>query len=239
MRRVLTATLAALAAVAMQAAPVRAQLQLGLRLDAVASVQWSGSKIWFEGDGRTVVQTTARRIDDLWPGPARGAWGVSTADGVGILLGRDVAIGGPVGGRSAIVRSSRYDAIWSLTGDARRSEIVEHRSGLQRTVARVDRRLTDFDVDLDGRIVGLGGDTLVFIVGTDRQARLALPAVLRGATRVFVDAELAEVAVYAPGRLGRYAVATGTWQYEDVAEQQDALVRHAWTRRIGVEPRFR
>ena len=87
--------------------------------------------------------------------------------------------------------------------------------------------------------MALGGDTLVFILDTDKQATLPLPAELRGATRVFVDAELAEVAVYAPGRLGRFTVASGTWTYEDVAEQQDALVRHAWTRRIGVEPRFR
>ena len=231
------ATLAAVAATLLvSAGAAGAQVQLGLRLDAVSSVQWSGSNIYFEGGSRTVLRTSARRIDALWPGPARGAWGVATADGVGVLLGRDIAIGGRLG---AIVRSSRHDALWSLHGDGARSRIVEHRSGLQRTVAQLDRTPTDFDVDIAGRIVALRDDALVFVADTGSAVTLPLPAALRGAKRVFVDAELTEVAVYAPGRLGRFLVASGTWTYDDVSEAQDALVRHAWSRRMGIEPKFR
>ena len=226
------------AALLFAAIPARAQLQLGLRLDPLSSIQWLGTTLYLEGRDRRMLTTTAGAISDVSVGPTPGAFGVTTEQGVGVLLGRDVILGARPGGAGAIVRSSRYDAMWvygpSTNGEIR--QIVT--GGGSRAILRV-AKLVDYDVDVRGRIIYLApGDSIVVVTAPDQRTAMALPAELRGATRVFVDAAASEIAVYAPGSVGWYAVETGSWRVRHFAEATDALVRQAWDRRMVVEPRF-
>ena len=213
--------------------------QLGLRLDPVSSMQWSGSRLWVEGQRRALLATTGGSIRDVWPGPRKGAFGVYTDRGVGALLGRDVVLGGrlPAG---ALARSSRYDAMWVLR---RHRDSVTIRQaiagGAERTILAT-RGVVDFDVDVRGRLALLvAGDSVAIVPGATRRVAMALPKALAGATRIFVDAEMREIAVYAPGKLARYGVEAGRWTVEPVSEAKEALVRQAWDRRIAIEPKLR
>lgn len=231
----------ALAALLLAAArPAAAQLQLGLRMDPMSSMQWSGARLWVEGQQRTLLTTTAGAIRDVWPGPRKGAFGVYTERGIGVLLGQDVVLGGRLADTAALVRSSRYDAMWVLRRAGDRATIRQRVAGGAERDLATARAVTDFDVDVKGRLVLLvKGDSLALLPDGKARLAVALPKSLAGATRVFVDAETAEIAVYAKGRLGRYDVAGGRWTFEPVSEEKEALVRQAWSRRMMVEPRFR
>lgn len=214
--------------------------QIGLRMDATTSMQWNGSRIYLESADRSVVQTKARQIHDVWPGPVSGTFAVSTDQGLGILIGSGLTIGGMPFGRDAVLRSSRFDAIWVMKRSDGVTTIVElHEDGLGREVYRTPRTLVDFDVDQKGRIVFLTNDGGIgLIVDEESEGMLALPPELAGAKRIFVDANTEEIAVYAPTRVGRYNTGTRKWAFANFIEQTDALVRHAVTRRVGIEPKF-
>lgn len=238
--RLVVRTLAAAALLLVAARPAAAQLQLGLRMDPVSSMQWAGARLWVEGQQRTALATTAGAIRDVWPGPRRGAFGVYTERGVGVLLGQDVVLGGLLPAATSVVRSSRYDAMWVLRRSGEQATIRQRLAGGAERDLATERGVVDFDVDVKGRLVLLvKGDTLA--LRPDGAARLAvpLPKSMAGATRVFVDAESEEIAVYAKGRLGRLDVVRGAWTFEPVSEEKEALVRQAWSRRMMVEPRFR
>ena len=95
------------------ASRLAAQVQLGLRLDSKSSIQWSGPTIYLEADERATIRTSVAEIYDVWPAPVRGVFGVSTSDGLGLLLGRDVSVGGYLLDSRAIVRSSRPDVLFA------------------------------------------------------------------------------------------------------------------------------
>lgn len=233
-------SLSLLAALLLGAAPLHAQVQLGLRLDPVSSMQWSGARLYVEGQQRTLLTTTAGAIRDVWPGPRRGAFAVYTAQGVGVLLGQDVVLGGRLSDTTALVRSSRYDAMWILRRRGESATIRQRLVGGAERDLLTARGVVDFDVDAKGRLVLLvKGDSLAFVPDAGTRLAVALPKPLARATRVFVDAELAEVDVYAKGRVGRYHVDAGRWTFEPFSEEKEALVRQAYTRRMAIEPKFR
>jgi hypothetical protein len=223
-------------------APIAAgQVQLGLRLDARTSMQWSGETLYLQAERRSTVRTHAGEILEVWPGPVAGSFGVSTAQGVGILLGCDAVVGARVGAPGDLVRSSRYDALWLLRRSGRGSEIVEfHSPSAGRVLLRTDTPLQDFDVDVRGRLVALGADgVLTYTIGEGRSARIPAPVPVSRGSRVFVDAKSSEIVLYSPGRLARFSVADGEWQVSELSEATHALVRDAYTRRMLVELRLR
>src|SRR5688572_5755757 len=75
-------------------AQIAADLQLGLRLDSASSMQWKGGRIYVEGPGRGVLDTSVARVDAVWPGSTRGSFVVFSDRGVGALLGTDVVSAG-------------------------------------------------------------------------------------------------------------------------------------------------
>jgi hypothetical protein len=214
--------------------------QLGLRMDAATSMQWSGSLIFIEANGHSILETSAKEIREIWMGPVPGSYGIWTNTGVGMLLGNDVAVGGTLLGGDLTLRSSRFDAIWALRPKGSTSEIVQVLAGnLGRVVLKIEQQVVDFDVDRAGRIVYLlPNGSAVFATASDKRVTFDIPTDIKQPKRIFVDGESSEIAVYGSGRLARFDVKAGSWTVDPVDEKTDALVRQAKTRKIAVEPRF-
>ena len=225
----------------------QAELQLGLRLDSASSMQWKGGRIYVEGPGRGVVDTSVARVDAVWPGSTRGSFVVFSDQGIGVLFGTDIVSAGPVLEPGALIRSSRIDALWfalpAKSGDGSvETRFVEWRGPQKsRELARITGSIIDFDVDATGRLLYLTAGRRIFLLaGADRPpAEVVLPAgPSQPPERVFIDAQGTQIVVYGGGTLSRFA--TGTRQWSDVTfdVRRHALVRHATSRRVAVEDKF-
>ena len=217
-------------------------VQFGLRLNSVSSMQWQGGTVYLEGpDGRTKLKTSAKQILEIWPGPKPGLFGVLTTNGVGILLGSDIVGNGWVGAPRATIRSSRTNTLWSAYREGNTTVFLEWVSeAANRVLLKIDSAIVDFDVDRSGRLLYLtnaGG--LEFAWGAHDTLSLAIPARCRRAPieRVFLSADSEEADVYGSGTLCRYVLDERRWTDQPVDPATQALVRHAATRRIAVEPR--
>jgi hypothetical protein len=218
----------------------RAQLQLGVRLDAVTSMQWSGPTIFLEALNRVALETDVDEIREIWPGPMPGTFAASTNKGLGILLGRKIVVGGYLLSADALLRSSRYDAIWALRTTDTGCEITEvHSNGLTRRVWKSVRNIIDFDVDMNGRIVFITDEYLGLVTDTAKETLVGLPRELTNASRVFVDANTEQVVVYRKGLLGKLDFTSGKWVFQEFVEEADALVRHFRTRKMWIETKFK
>lgn len=227
----------------------RAQMpQMGLRLDAMASMQWTGRILMTEATTRSYVKLKVDSIQDVWPGPARGAFAVVSPAGLSMLYGHSVLPAGVMVEAGELLRSSRPDVAWSCTSNVAgkpHRRIVELRAGgrVRREVVTFDREVVDFDVDALGHVVALLDDGSLAIGSgstpkTIDRAMISRLTMNRRVRRVFVDALGKELAIYADGLLVRLIIATGQTERIDVDVDRDALVRHAVTRRIHVEQRW-
>ena len=223
------------------------ELRLGLRLDTVSSMQWSGGTIYAEGSGAHILETSVKRIDAVWPGSTIGSFVVFSEQGIGILLGKDVVSAGPVLDPGALIRSSRIDALWvsvpgNTSGGATQTRFVEWRGPRSsRELARIPGSIIDFDVDGIGRLLYLTTDRRVFLLaGPDKPpAEVVLPAsVSRSPERVFIDVQGTQIVVYGGGALTRFSTDSRQWSDLKFDVRRQALVRHATSRRILVEDKF-
>ncbi len=224
--------------------------QHGLRMDSRSSLQWRANRIFVESDSYSVTQTSVDSIYDIWPGPGRGLFAATTSRGLGLLIGRDVIPTGEVLERGAILRSSRPEALWACVSDPesrlRHSRILELRSARHaRVLVRSAVPIRDFDVDVAGRIAYLRVDGRVWLAaggdGSGRElAKAGIDSVLAGRTprRVYLDASGHELAIYADGVLARLDLVNRRWSTVPFNTNTQALVRHALSRRIRIEPRL-
>lgn len=242
------ATFGAVVEVTTASAQPLAQLQLGLRFSSEHSMQWSGGRIFLEGHSRDVVDTTARRIHEVWPGSVRGAFAVSYDDSVGLLLGDGIVPAGPLFGERALLRSSRHELVCAAMVRKRSDGTVETRFvewrtiTLSRVLAVVNAAVVDFDVDVSSRLLYLTADGRVFLLASTEGpgAEIPLPDVFTAPPeRVFIDATSAEVVVFGGSQLARLTIASGIWTVVAFDIRQQALVRHVTSRRIRPESRFR
>ena len=210
-------------------------------------MQWNGGRIYVEGPGRGIVDTSVTRVDAVWPGSTRGSFVVFSDRGVGTLLGRDIVSVGPALEPGVLIRSSRVDALWlalpAKTDDgSAETRFVEWQSPQKsRELARIGESIVDFDVDAAGRILYLTAARRIFLLaGPDRPpAEVVLPAgSSRSPERVFIDAQSTQIVVYGGGALMRFATETRQWSDVAFDVRRNALVRHASSRRVAVEDKF-
>lgn len=243
-RWVATAMLAALVG----ATTANAQrVQLGLRFDLATSMQWSGNDLFIEGDSLAIVKLSVGEIREVFVGPAPGVFAVWSDEGIGLLLGKDVIPGGHLVSETALVRSSRTDILWAGLTDEHDGtpviRIVEWRADRTgRDVLRVPGTLKDFDVDERGVIAYLLADgTAALAAEAHKSIHLPLPDGIRGSSleRIFITADGQEIAVFGAGTLARFRMREKQWSLQPVDVSTQALVRHAATRRVRVEERFK
>ncbi len=217
------------------------QIQYGIRVNSMESMQWSGSTIYVEGSRRGVMKTTSGTIHQIWPGPAPGSYAIHSAKGVGVLAGQDAMILARVGAANAIFRSSRPDAIWIASWDAAagKTQIAEwHGPQAGRVLVEVPARLTDFDVSGNGTLALLQSDGSIHL-SAGQADRKPVPHPLEDAPlRVFLNSDLSEIAVLGRSRLCRFGVATKKWACSPFDPATQAVVRHAWSGRPALEEKF-
>ena len=221
--------------------------RLGLRLDARASIQWSADTLMLQNNSAIYYQLPVDTILDVWLGPDRGAFAVVSNKGLGMLLAQTLSPSTQPFGPRAILRSSRPDVIWacidSKDGLPHRRIIERRARDRQRDLLVAPSELLDFDVDVAGHLVMLTRDRRLLVATGTTFSEIALsgsgaPPVQMQLTRVFVDDKGSEVAILGDNALFRFAPATRQWTSTPVNLQVDALVRHAASRRIRVEPKF-
>jgi hypothetical protein len=235
-------TAAVIIALLLPAAVLADGLQCGLRLDARSSLQWTGSRLLLESGNRYVVDLQVGEIRDVWLGAAAGVFGVSSSEGIGVVIGRKVALGGHLLSERAIVRSARPDTLWAceVAGSTSGTKCLEWRaSGKSRVLFELpDHSMIDFDVTRKGTIDLLTATHVLVISGPTTMERLQLPDSARGGLRVFADGDEGAIVVYARGGLSRYSAAEKRWTSAPFDAQSSALVRHVLSRRIRIEQRL-
>jgi hypothetical protein len=224
------------------------QLQLGLRLDSRSAMQWTGDTLLVKGAVQSFTRLPVGRIEEVWVGPRPGTFGVVSPEGVAMLLGTTTVPGGIVVESGELLRSSRPDVVWACVslGVTPRRRIVEVRRGRHvRDLITFDQTVTDFDVDVAGRVAALLADgRLVLAWGPATRQEVSAPALRQAlggleARRVFLDASGRELAVYAGAVRARLDITRGTWSAAPFDPTRGALVRHAVSRRMRVEERWR
>lgn len=230
------------------AAPALAQLQLGLRIDPVNSMQWSGSRIFLHGEMLAILDTSLKEIREVWPGPVAGTFAVYSDNGVGMLLGRDVVASGYLFHPAALLRSAEPTAVFALVpepGDAIGHRFLEYRgrAGARELFATTDP-IIDFDVTPNGEIVYMTSVGKITVVqDQDKRSPIAsppgFPAQAPKDARLWVDSNLSEVCVYWSGRLARFDMNRSAWTSIAVDVTKSAVVRTVFGRRVIIEPRLR
>jgi hypothetical protein len=210
----------------------------------MSSMQWRDGTVYLEGpDGRTKLKTSAQQILDIWPGPQPGLFGVLTTNGVGVLIGSDVVGHGWIGAPRAMIRTSRTNTLWSAYRDGSATVFLEWvSSAANRIILKIASPIVDFDVDRSGRLLYLAtAGALEFAWGPNDHLSIAIPVRCRRAPieHVFLSANSEEAVVYSAGTLCRYVLDERRWSDHPVNVATQALVRHAASRRIAIEPRFR
>jgi hypothetical protein len=222
-------------------------LQLGLRMSAEYSMQWDGGRIYLEGRSHEIFETQAKRIHEVWPGSVRGSYSIWFDDSVGLLLGDRIVPAGPLFGEGALLRSGRYELVTAATtavnsNGSTETRFVEWRSvTLKRQLAVIPGAITDFDVDASSRLLYLTKDGKLYLVGDKPPgAEVPLPKMFTGKPeRVFLDAISSEIVVYGGKQVARLVIKDGTWTIWPFDTKTQALVRHAASRRVRPEDRFR
>jgi hypothetical protein len=210
-------------------------------------MQWSADTLMLSSERDTYQMLPVRQIEDVWMGPLKGAFIVVSDRGLGMLIGPTLGPSSFPFDERAVLRSSRPEAVFALldaTDGAPRRRFVEWRSGMrQRDVAVAPAEVVDFDVDIPGRIVMLTRDRRLY--ATDGTKLTEFPIGGAGAPpageellRVFVNDGGTEIALLAWRAVYRLDPATRTWTNTPFDPKVDALVRHAVSRRMRVEPRF-
>lgn len=222
------------------------QVQYGLRLSSVVSMQWLGTDLYLESERRSVARLSSGRILEAWPGPARGTFMIHSERGLGILLGSDLVIAAEPKPQDALLRSSRPDVLWTgftvRTPGGPRMRIQEWRAGgLGRELVNVPGELTDFDLSKDGALVILPAHgSPLYIDQAGRSITLTVPPNVGSPERVMLTLDGREVALVSTGQLCRTSIAgSGSWKCNAFDPATHAVVRHAYSGRPKLEPRFR
>ena len=217
-----------------------ADVQIGVRFNAHAALQWSGNTIFVQDDSVKRVRTSVRAIEEIWPGPIHGSFAVLSNEGLGLLIGHDIVSVGHLCEGRCIVRSSRPDMYWlAFDSGNGRSRIVEgHRYGVTREVAGVRGAIADFDVAVNGVVAYVTGEVIeIKEPGKAAQRLEPIPSLgSRNIARVFITTDASEVAVIAGDRLYRHK--RDGWAEERFDRTKQALVRDAVSRRVALEPKL-
>ena len=219
--------------------------QYGIRLDSQSSLQWTGSTIFAFQDRIGVTRVTSGDVYEVWEGPSRGMFAVYCRRGLGLLLGRDVAILATVQPTGAILRSPRYDSVFiGFTDREGGREIVRirewRRDGQGRDLVSMPGHLVDFDVSSD-RVIGIvtAGPSLTLAgVGASLRA-LALPTPPPASpTRIFFARDAAALDLVYEKSLCSLNVADAAWRCMPFDSSTQAVVRDVSTGRAAAEPKL-
>jgi hypothetical protein len=222
--------------------------QLGLRLSSEYSMQWNGGRLYLEGRSLDVLDTGAKAIYDVWPGSAPGSFSISYDEGVGLLLGTGIVPGGYAFGKGTLLRSGRVETICGAIvnrgkGGTTETRFVEWRtSDISRTLATVPGAVVDFDVDASTRVVYLLANRRLYLLADTHPpgVEVVLPKDFASKPeRVFIDAQSTEIVVFGEGRVARLDIKSRKWNVQAFELHTQALVRHATSRRVRAETRFR